>query len=181
MKNLLIPVVAAVLACVAPAQISGSINGNAPTVAQSITMGSNKVELTYTAIRFGQGQWQQIIENKDFHERFNAGAEKKPIGQVKLSAPITAAGKEVPAGDYAMFFTVHEQAGWILNLKPASGETIMWRMVLQPSKDKTECMSISLEPSAKDNVCSLTVRFGEQHVTVPVTVGEAKKAEKKEG
>ena len=181
MKILLVTAVAALLACTASAQISGSINRNAPTIAQSISMGENKLEVTYTAIRFGQGSWQKILENTAMHEKFNASAEKKPIGTVKTSCVVTAAGKEIPAGDYAMFFTVHEKAGWILNLKPANGEAIMWRMMLQPSTEKTDCMSICLEPSAKDAVCALTISFGESHVKVPVTAGAAPKTEKKEG
>ena len=179
MKSILITAVAAILACAAPAQISGSLNRNAPTVAQSITMGENKLEVSYTAIRFGQGSWQKILENTEMHERFNGNAEKKPVGTIKTTVAVTAAGKEIPAGEYALFFTVHEKAGWILNLKPkAGGDAIMWRMVLQPSQTKSECMGITLEPTAQDNTCSLTIRFGEQHVTVPVTVGAAKKEEK---
>lgn len=179
MKSILITAVAAILACAAPAQISGSLNRNAPTVAQSISMGENKLEVNYTAIRFGQGSWQKILENTEMHERFNGNAEKKPVGSIKTTVAVTAAGQEIPAGEYALFFTVHEKAGWILNLKPkAGGDAIMWRMVLQPSQTKSECMSISLEPTAQDNACSLTIRFGEQHVTVPVTVGAAKKEEK---
>jgi hypothetical protein len=57
----------------------------------------------------------------------------------------------------------------------------MWRMVLQPSQTKSECMGITLEPTAQDNACSLTIRFGEQHLTVPVTVGAAAKKEEKQG
>ena len=179
MKSILITAVAAILACAAPAQISGSLNRNAPTVAQSISMGENKLEVNYTAIRFGQGSWQKILENTEMHERFNGNAEKKPVGSIKTTVAVTAAGKEIPAGEYALFFTVHEKAGWILNLKPkAGGDAIMWRMVLQPSQTKSECMGITLEPTAQDNTCSLTIRFGEQHVTVPVTVGAAKKEEK---
>lgn len=181
MKTLLITAVAALLACAAPAQISGSINRNAPVVAQSISMGENKLEVSYTSIRFGEGSWQKIVENTSMHEKFNASAEKKPIGSVKTSVAVMAAGKEIPAGEYAMYFTVHEKAGWILNLKPANGEAIMWRMALKPSTDKSECLSISLEPSAKDNACALTICFGESHVKVPVTVGAAAKTEKKEG
>lgn len=180
MKTLLITATLALLCAAAPAQISGSINRNAPTVAQSISMGDNKLEVSYTAIRFGEGSWQKILENTQMHERFNAAAEKRPVGTVTTSVAVMAAGKEIPAGNYAMFFTANERAGWILNLKPKDGgDTIMWRMVLQPSEGKSECMSIALEPSAQDGKCSLTIRFGEQHVTVPVTVGS--KSEKKEG
>ncbi|MFM1870901.1 MAG: hypothetical protein RL398_323 [Planctomycetota bacterium] len=183
MKILIASAVAALLAVAAPAQISGSINRTAPTVSQSIAMGEQKVELSYTAIRFGQGAWQKVRENTAAHERFNANAEKKPIGSVKTSVAVNAAGKEVPAGEYAMFFTVNERAGWILNLKPkAGGDAIMWRMHLQNTEHKSDCMSITLAPSAEDGKCSITVSFGDQYVTVPVTVGGSDAGgEKKEG
>lgn len=179
MKSVLSLALLAVLAGTANAQISGSINRNAPVVAQSIAMGESKLEVSYTAIRFGQGAWQKILETPAMHEGFNAGAEKKPIGKVKTSVAVTAAGKEIPAGEYTLFFTVNEKAGWILNLKPASGDALMWRMHLSASPTKSDCMGISLEPTAKDGVCTLTIRFGEQQVTVPVTVGA--KTAKKEG
>lgn len=182
MKILLATAVAAILACAAPAQISGSINRTAPVVSTSIAMGDHKLELSYTSIRFGQGAWQKVRENTQAHERFNANAEKRPIGSVKTTVAVTAAGKEVPAGEYAMYFTVNEQAGWILNLKPkAGGDAIRWRMHLQDSGHKSECMLISLLPSAEDGKCSISVNFGEQAVTVPVAVaaksdaGEQKK------
>lgn len=176
MKPFLIACCAAVLAVAAPAQISGSINRNAPTVAHSISMGANKVEISYTAIRFGQGAWQKILENTADHEKFNAMAEKKPIGTVKTSMAVMAAGKEVPAGEYSMFFSVHEQAGWILNLKPANGEPIRWRLMLQASGTNNDCMKISLDPTATDGQCLLTVAFGSESVTVPVKAAGEKPA-----
>lgn len=179
MKALIVSCVAALLAVAAPAQISGSINRNAPVVAHSIAMGQNKLEISYTAIRFGQGQWQKILENTEGHADFNAFAEKKPLGSVKTTVDLMAAGKEVPAGDYSLYFTVHEQAGWILNLKPAQGEPIRWRLVLTPSDSKNECLKIGLDPTATNGTCALTVAFGSEAVTVPVRVAEKK--EKKEG
>ncbi|MGE3171003.1 MAG: hypothetical protein AB7O97_00150 [Planctomycetota bacterium] len=170
MKSLLIAGCAALLAFAAPAQVNGSINRNAPTVMHSITMGDNKLEVSYTAIRFGQGQWQQILDNVDSHERFNEMAMKRPIGSVKSSVPVMAAGKMVPAGEYSMYFTVHEGAGWVLNLKPAEGEAIRWRLVLQPSGHENECMRINLDPSAENGACMLSIAFGEQMVSVPVKV-----------
>lgn len=177
MKPLFVACFAALLAAAVPAQISGSINRNAPVVAHSITMGQNKVEMSYTAIRFGQGQWQKILENTEAHAGFNEMAEKKPIGTVKTTCALMAAGKEVPAGEYTMFFSVHEQAGWILNLKPANGEAIRWRLVLTPGGANNDCLKISLDPTGTAGACSLTVAFGSEAVTVPVKVAE-KKAEK---
>ena len=178
MKPLPIAVCAALLAVAVPAQISGSINQNAPVVAHTISMGPAKLELSYTAIRFGQGAWQKILDDTSGHDKFNAFAEKTPLGSVKTSAPVMAAGKEVPAGEYSMFFTVHEQAGWILNLKPKTGDAIRWRLVLTPSASKNECLKISLDPTAQDGTCSLTIAFGSEGVTVPVAVKQDKPADK---
>jgi len=181
MKTLPIAVCAALLAAVVPAQVSGSINQNAPVVAHSITMGPTKLELTYSAIRFGQGAWQKILENTEAHEKFNTFAEKSPIGSVKTNAPVMAAGHEVPAGEYTMFFTVSEQAGWVLNLKPKTGESIRWRLVLTPSAAKNDCLKISLDPTAQNGTCSLTIAFGSEGVTVPVVAQDKPADKKKDG
>jgi hypothetical protein len=168
--------VAALLACAAPAQISGSINRGAPVVTNAIALGSNKIELSYTSIRFGEGHWQQILENADRHESFNAAAEKKPLGTVKTSIAVTAAGKQIPAGEYAMYFTAfsrESQSGWILNLKPAQGDPIRWRLMLKPSAEKHDCMSINLAPTSENGACKLTIAFGDQSVVVPVKVADA--------
>jgi hypothetical protein len=161
---------ASLLTCGLQAQISGRINIGAPKVSNTIEMGGNKLHVEYTSLRFGNGDWQKIKDNAADHERFNKGAEAKPIGTVKTTFEVNAAGRKVPAGDYAMFFTVHEQAGWILNLKPKDGEAIRWRMALSEADAKSDCLKISLEPSAEADTCSLQIVFGGQQVTVPVTV-----------
>ncbi|HEX5054446.1 MAG TPA: hypothetical protein VFZ65_21890 [Planctomycetota bacterium] len=175
MKFLTALTCASLLTCGLTAQISGSINKSAPKVTNAIEMGSNKLQVDYTSIRFGDGAWQKIKDDASGHEQFNKFAEGKPIGRVKTTCDIQAAGKKVPAGDYAMFFTVHEQAGWILNLKPAEGEAIRWRLVLSQADDKSGCLKISLEPAAKNDTCSLSIVFGDMQVTVPVTVVPAEK------
>ena len=97
------------------------------------------------------------------------------MGSVTTSCDLMAAGKMIPAGNYSMFFTLHESGLWLLNLKPAEGKTIMWGMRLKDTNNKTACMKISLEPSEKDNTCAIAITFGEQAVTVPVTVQMKKK------
>ena len=73
-----------------------------------------------------------------------------------------------------MFFTLHERAGWLLNLKPAEGESIMWAMHLKDTASKSACMKISIEPSDTDDTCAIAITFGDKSVSVPVTV-KAKK------
>lgn len=176
MKFVLSLACAATLSVGLQAQISGSINRGAPKITNAIEMGDNKLKLQYTSIRFGDGAWQGIKDNADRHERFNEFAAKRPIGMVETSCDLETAGKTVPAGKYKMYFTVHEQAGWILNLKPEEGEPVRWRMVMTDAPKKSKCLKMSLEPSAKDDACSLAIVFGDKQVVVPVT---AKKADKK--
>ena len=174
MKSLITLACATLMTCGLQAQIGGSLNNGAPKVSTSMEMGGNKLSVSYTSIRFGEGSWQKIKDNADRHERFNKFAASKPIGSVKTSCDLMAAGKKIPAGDYSMFFTVHEQAGWLLNLKPAKGDAIRWRLVLSDAAKKTGCMKISLEPSAKDGMCSIAIAFGGKQVTVPVSAAPAK-------
>tara|TARA_R110002072_G_scaffold302737_3_gene488256 strand:- start:10000 stop:10536 length:537 start_codon:yes stop_codon:yes gene_type:complete len=169
MKSVIALTCAALMTCGLQAQVGGSLNRNAAKVSTSITMGKNKLAVSYTAIRFGKGDWQKAKDNKDGYERFNARAAKSPVGSVTTSCDLMAAGRTIPAGTYSMFFTLHERAGWLLNLKPAEGEGIMWGMKLTDS-DKSDCMKINLEPSAKDNTCAITIMFGDKSVSVPVTV-----------
>lgn len=175
MKSVIALTFAALMTCGLQAQINGSLNRNAAKVTNAIEMGKNKVSVSYTAIRFGDGKWQKAKDNKEGYEGFNKFAAKKPIGSVTTSCDLVAAGKTIPAGSYALFFSLHERAGWLLNLKPAEGDAIMWGMRLKDSATKSECMKISLEPSAKDGACAITITFGDKSVSVPVSVQEKKK------
>lgn len=174
MKSVIAITCAALMTCGLQAQISGSINRGAPKVSNTIEMGKNKLEVSYTAIRFGDGNWQKLKDNKDRHEGFNKFAPKKPVGSVKTTCDLTAAGRTVPAGEYSMYFTLHERGLWLLNLKPDEGDAIVWGMQLKETAAKSECLKISLEPSAKNGTCSIAITFGDKAVTVPVTVATKK-------
>ena len=175
MKSVLALTFAALMSCGLQAQIGGSINRGAPKVTNAIEMGKNKLEVSYTAIRFGEGSSQKIKDNAEGHEGFNKMAANKPIGNVKTTCDLMAAGKAIPAGEYSMYFTVNERAGWILNLKPASGDAIMWRMHLTDTATASACLKVSLEPSEKNGVCSIAIHFGDKSVTVPVSTETKKK------
>jgi len=172
MKSVLAIACAALMTCGLQAQVSGSINRGAAKVSNSIEMGGNKLSVKYTALRFGEGQWQKIKDATDRHEGFNQFAEKRPIGSVETTVDLMAAGKKIPAGKYSMFFTINERAGWILNLKPEKGEAVRWRMVLTDAAKEAKCLKIGLEPSAKNGACGLHIAFGKKHITVPVTVAK---------
>lgn len=174
MKSVLAFACAALMTCGLQAQVSGSINRGASKVTNSIEMGGNTLSVKYTALRFGEGQWQKIKDATDRHEGFNKFAERSPVGTVETSVDLMAAGKKVAAGKYKMFFTVSERAGWVLNLKPEEGKAVAWRMVLTDAPSEAKCLKIGLEPSAKNGMCSLHIAFGKQHVMVPVTAAKKK-------
>ena len=179
-----IPLALVLLAVPAQAQISGSINRDAPTVSRSIQFKDlGTLTVKYTAIHFGKGAWQGILKNTGRHEGFNKRAESRPIGSIKTTVVATASGREIPAGNYDLFFTVSEQAGFILNLKnkgDSEAKPIRWRMAMTETKTKNTRFDISLNPGAKAGTCSITIAFGQKSVTVPLKLG-AKKKEKNEG
>jgi hypothetical protein len=175
--------------CAAPAatQISGSINRGAPVLEKSISFeGGDKLSLSYTAIHFGQGQWQGLLDAKDQHERFNQGAMRRPIGSVETSTTVYASGREIPAGKYDMFFSLHADAGWLLNLKSkdnADADPIRWRLVMSDSTESCKRMQFNLNAGDAKDEASLTIAFGKKKVTVPVSTKKPAppKDEKKSG
>jgi hypothetical protein len=173
----------AVLAVPAVAQVRGSINRDAPTVSRSVSFkNAASLSVSYTAIRFGEGAWQGILKNTKGHEGFNKFAANKPIGSIKTSVTATASGREIPAGHYDLFFTVHEQAGFILNLKNKDDENakpIRWRMAMSDTDSKSDRFSINLEPGSKAGSCTIAFSFGKKSVSVPLKLGAAKKKVKK--
>ncbi len=154
------------------AQVGGSINSNAPTVSQSIEFSDeSKLALSYTAIHFGEGQWMNATENEQLRERINGAAQRRPMGSVHTSIPLVAAGRKVPAGEYDMYFTLHERGAWLLNLKPKGddgGDPIVWRLALKETEHKHTRMHIALGAAAEANEALLTIAFGNMGVHVPL-------------
>ena len=174
MKTHTIVLTALSLLASASAQISGSINRDAPSVSSSISFKNNsKLSVSYTAIHFGEGQWQSILKNTRRHERFNSGAARRPLGSITTNCGVTASGKEIPAGSYSMFFTVHESAGWIMNLKNKAddaAEAIRWRMVMTETKSDNKRFKVAVSPGAETGTASITISFGKKSVSVPLKV-----------
>lgn len=166
----------------AATQISGSINRNAPTVSNSISFNDHsKLEVTYTAIHFGEGRWQSIVGNEGRHERFNSLAARKPIGNVTTTKLVMASGREIAAGEYSLYFTVSKRAGgFVLNLQnkgDKESEPIRWRLALSDTDAENKRLQITLAAASAADEASLTIAFGKKSVTVPLT---AKKAEAKD-
>jgi hypothetical protein len=172
------------------AQISGSINRDAPSVSAAVSFkNKSKLSVNYTAIHFGEGQWQSILKNTRRHERFNSGAARRPLGSITTNSVVSASGKEIPAGDYSMFFTVHESAGWLMNLKNKKddkAEAIRWRMVMTDTKSDNKRFKVEVNPGADTGTASITISFGKKSVSVPLKVAapadavEVPAAEKKQ-
>lgn len=182
MKTTSIALALSLLASAATAQVSGSINRDAPTVMRAVKFkNGSMMKVNYTAIHFGEGAWQKVLKNADSHERFNKMAARRPIGTIETSVPISASNKNIAAGKYDMFFTVHPQAGWILNLKDKSNEKnkVMWRMAMTDTKSNNTRFSVNLNPGAKSGTCDIVIAFGSKTVTVPLKAG-AKKEKKME-
>lgn len=165
----------AFLAAPVAAQHGGSINRDAPTVVSGIEFkNSAKLHVKYLAINFGEGAWQSILKRTARHEGFNAMAARKPLGQIHTNVAVTASGREIPAGKYDMFFTVHEQAGWLLNLKNkanADAKVIRWRMAMTDLKTSSKRFKVQVQPGEETNSANITIAFGAKSVTVPLKVG----------
>jgi hypothetical protein len=166
----------ALAASAAPAQVMGQINQDAPTVSSSIKFkDGGELSLSYTAIHFGEGQWQERM--KASPDRLNSFAPTRPLGKVSTTLDVTSAGKTIPAGEYAMFFTIHQPSGsWVLNLKPAGdedAEPIRWGLRLTESGQQRKRLYIGLTAADKADEALITVAFGDQTVSVPVKPGAA--------
>jgi len=167
-----------------PAQISGSINRDAPSASSGVEFANkSKISVKYTAIHFGEGQWQSILKNTRRHERFNSGAVRRPLGSITTNCGVTASGKEIPAGDYKMFFTVHEGAGWVLNLKnnaDDAAEAIRWRMVMTDTKTANKRFKVAVNPGADTGTATISISFGTKSVSVPLKVAAPPAEQKKQ-
>ncbi len=166
--------VAAAAASSLPAQVSGSINQDAPTVTSAIALADGaRVEIRYTAIHYGKGEWQSILEDESKHEAFNALALRKPIGRVVTSHPVLAIDNLVPPGEYDVFFTVSSGNGWEINVKKPGagmGTAIPWHVHLQDSKEEHKRLVLRLNAGDGANDVSFTIAFGKQIATIPLEI-----------
>ena len=167
------------LAIAAPAvqaQVSGSINRDAPRVTNTLEYPNGaKMTVAFTAIHFGEGMWMKAKDDAGARERLNSFAPRRPIGEVHTSIAVTAAGKTIPAGKYSLFFTVHESGVWILNLKDQANEdaqAIRWGLKLAETSANRKRMHIGLAPGDKSGTAAITIAFGNMSVTVPLAAAK---------
>ena len=103
----------------AAAQVLGSINRGAPRVTRAVELSDGAaLRIEYTAIRFGEGRWREVEREPERQARFNEQAAARPVGVVTVNAPIVAVGNLLPPGTYDLYFTIHPDDGWELNLRP---------------------------------------------------------------
>lgn len=155
------------------AQVSGSIKRDAPTVENTIKFADGEsLTMSYTAIRFGEGQWMAYLERKDAYERFNQGAMARPIGSVTASCDLQVGQNAVPAGEYDMYFSLHEQAGWLLNLRKKGGEgdPILWRVVTVDSEQDCSRIRFDLTPGEAGDTAHINLMFGKMKMAKLVDV-----------
>jgi len=178
MKCLSVIAFALTLTLPATAQLMGAINSDAPTVTSGIEFkDGGKVSIRYTAIHFGEGAWLKQKDDANARERLNQLAPQRPLGKVDVSMDVVVAGKTVPAGSYAMFFTIHESGTWVLNLRPEGeddAELIRWGLRLKESEHKYSRLTVAIAAGDAADSASVMVAFGNERVVVPVTqTGEA--------
>lgn len=121
MKKLLSIVLAAALCAPAFAQKMGSTNTNAPALKQSITAGDAKMSLDYTSIVWAEGKMMARLGDKEngakARERFNAAGPNAPLGQFTSSVDVKCGDLALPAGEYAVYFTIADDLSWSINFK----------------------------------------------------------------
>ncbi len=172
--------VLSLVASSALAQKQGMINNNAPTCSSSIAFGEKaSIELKYTAITWGQGNWFKALSDpargERARDRLAKTAEASPLGELKTSAECTIGGKKVGAGTWKLYFTMDKDLKWHLNLAKDQ-EKIDWVLDLKEGSESTR-LGLSLGAGKEDGSAELTVQFGTAGCKVPVSAGAA--AEKK--
>jgi hypothetical protein len=161
MKKLLSFALAAALCAPAFAQKMGSTNGNAPALAQSITIGDAKMSLDYTSITWADGKTMTAIADKEkggrARERVNRTAANAPLGKFTTSIDCKCGDVTLPAGTYDVFFTIGDDLAWSLNFK--SGDKVMTtKLELKSGEHESKRLQMLLH--ATDDGAGAWLSFG---------------------
>ncbi|MEM7203147.1 MAG: hypothetical protein AAF628_22995 [Planctomycetota bacterium] len=162
------------LAATLPAQVMGSINTDAPTVRAAIEFANGaEIELSYTAVRFGSGEWLGALADAERQAAFNARAEQRPIGEVKTTRSLIVAGNVVPASTYDLYFTVEGDDGWKVNLRrqgDPDAVAIFWRLHPKGEGPAAPRLQLGLTAGAEATAAVFLLAFGERWARVPFVV-----------
>jgi hypothetical protein len=161
MKQLLSFALAAALCAPAFAQKMGSTNGNAPALAQSITIGDAKMSLDYTSITWADGKTMTAIADKEkgtrTRERVNRTAANAPLGKFTTSIDCKCGDVTLPAGSYDVFFTIGDDLAWSLNFK-AGDKVMTTKLELKSGEHESKRLQMLLH--ATDNGAGAWLSFG---------------------
>ncbi len=155
------------------AQRMGSSNRFAATVGQTIAFGDKTIELSYTAITWGGGQWAAQLADEGaragMRDAINKSAEKTPLGTLKLSTGIAIGETKVAAGTYKVAFTIDEKFTWQVSLI-GEAATVTLPLTLKTVEDDQKRLALGIRAGEKDFTAELLIAFGKSRCVLPVTL-----------
>ena len=178
-----LPLVLGLLLAPATAQRDGSININAPKVTQTVTSGSTRISLAYTALAWGRGAIVKKAMAKggyDTRKTINDLALSRPAGVFGTSVDLTCGDLKIPAGEYGLAFTINDNCEWQINFM--GRETLTMKLPLNDNKERPSAMLVlSLYAGEQGCVCCY-IAFGDQACVLTLTPsGSAGKGDTKGG
>lgn len=145
-----------------------------PAASVALTIGTTEVEIAYhrPAVR-GRQIWGGLVP---FDQVWRLGANDATT--IKVSDPVTIAGKQVPAGAYALF-AIPGKTTWtfILSTRPKQWGAFSYKPVEDLTRFQVapepaefqEWMSLSIEPKGKD-AADVVFRWEKLKVAFPIQV-----------
>jgi len=153
------------------AQVMGSSNRNAPKITQSIAFGGDTIEIVYTSITWGEGQWAaQLADDATkaaTRTRINGNAEKTPMGSLKCSAAIQIGSQKVAAGSYKLEFLLDEAYKWQLVLVGDAGN-VTCPLEMKTVDEERKRLHVGLGAGEKDFTAELAIGFGKSRCKLPI-------------
>ena len=133
MKKLLSIALATALVSPVFAQKMGMTNNDAPTVKQTVMAGQAKISLDYTSITWARGDTMSRLMDKEkgagARKRISESAAQSPLATLTTSVDLKCGDLSLPAGEYAVFFTIGDDLAWSINFQ---------------NKDKVQTMKLPL-------------------------------------
>jgi hypothetical protein len=154
------------------AQVMGSSNRNAPKIGQTIAFGGDTIELNYTSITWGEGQWAAQLADEGTkaatRERINGNATKTPMGSLKCSAAIVIGTQKVAAGSYKLAFTLDDAFHWQLVLI-GDAATVTCPLEMKSVEEERKRLHVGLGAGERDFTAEIAIGFGKSRCKLPVT------------
>jgi hypothetical protein len=175
MKKILSLALAAAFCAPAFAQKMGSSNSNAPMVNQSVEASGAKMSLNYTAITWADGKTMSRLMDKEgganARKRISDNAANSPLGTFNSSVDVMLGEQHVPAGEYAVFFTIGDDMAWSINLK-GKDKTFTHKLALADAGHESKRLMLCMY--ATDNGAGVYVAFGKQSGDIQLPAHKAK-------